>query len=230
MEILNPLSAAGLAAAMALLLTLLVFRRHKQGSGRRRAHLEALDTVADWQPQAARVLTVDERAALDLLRRALPAEFLVLGQVPVSRFLRVPMRHSYGDWLRRVGHLSADLLVCDACSRVLMAIDVRASNESERSQQRHERLARVLRAAGIRVQVWREGELPTVVEVRATMAALLGAESAAALASTPIPVAEVAEVLAEGDMLDHSAEPVASGFYDEDLGLMQAGVSVIGRR
>jgi hypothetical protein len=223
------ISSTGLAAAVLLLLTLVLVRiRQRQPTGRK-ARREALDTVADWQPEAARVLTVDERQAYELLRRALPSDFVVLAQVPLSRFLRVPMRHSYADWLQRVGHLSADLLVCDAGSRVLMAIDIRALQESERSQRRHERLARVLRAAGIRVQVWREGELPSVSEVRALIAAILG-ESApvlaaalrepAATSSAPgrlplIPVADIAEILAEGDRLDHSMEPVASGFYDD---------------
>lgn len=214
MELLTPLSGAGLAAAMGLLLTLLVFRRQKRG-GRRPAHLEPLDTVADWQPQAARVLTTGERAAYDLLRRALPVEFMLLGQVPVSRFLRVPMRHSYADWLRRVGHLSADLLVCDAGSRVLMAVDVRSPNESARSQQRHERLTRVLRAADIRVHVWREGDLPSVAEVRATVAALLSADEPIKTTSAQATKEDVDELFAEGDQLDHGAEPVASGFYDD---------------
>ena len=224
MEYLTPLSSAGLASAMALLLTLLIFRRHKNSSGaRRRGHRDALDTVADWQPQIARVLTVDERQAHDLLRRALPPDFLVMAQVPLSRFLRVPMRQSYAEWLHRVGHLSADLLVCDACSNVLLAVDVRAAAESERSRQRHDRLGRVLRAAGVRVQVWQAGALPSVGEVRAIVAALLQAQEPVVPASSvsPIPVADVADVadvaemLAEGDRIDHSMEPVASGFYDE---------------
>jgi hypothetical protein len=95
---------------------------------------------------------------------------LVLGQVPLSRFIRVPARHSYSDWLQRVGALSADLLLCDAGSRVLAVVDIRPATESERSRKRHERMAKVMRAANIHVHVWREGALPTASEVRTAMA------------------------------------------------------------
>lgn len=204
----------GLAAAM---LVWLFARQRQQGPAARQSRREALDTVADWPPDAARVLTVDERHALDLLHRALPG-MIVLAQVPLSRFIRVPTRRSYADWLQRVGQLSADLLVCDAGSRVLSVIDIRAARESERSQRRHDRLARVLDAAGIPVQVWREGQLPTMSQVRSQFASLI--EQPADLApahwpATRLPVAEVEELLAAGDDLDRSMEPVASGFFDD---------------
>lgn len=214
MDYVSSLSSTGLIAAAALLLTLMVVRRRNRGGSDRRTRRDDLDTVADWQPEAARVLTADERQAHDLLRRALPPDFLILAQVPLSRYLRVPMRHSYSDWLQRVGRLSADLLVCDASSRVLLAIDIRgAQPDSERSRRRHDRLTRVLQAAGVRVQTWDEGRLPSVAEVRTLLAITLegGAQSSTAL----IPVPEIAELLAEGDLLDRDMEPVASTFFDD---------------
>ncbi len=220
MDYVTSLSSTGLAAAAALLLSLLLVRLRTRGPGSRKARQEALDTVMDWKPEAARVLTIDERQAHELLRRALPHDFLILAQVPLSRFLRVPMRHSYADWLQRVGRLSADLLVCDASSHVLLAIDIRGAQQgsSERSRRRHDRLARVLRAANVRVLVWDEGSLPTVTEVRALVAAILG-ESAQPIgvkgAMPLIPVADMSEILAEGDLLDRDMEPVASGFFDD---------------
>ena len=167
--------------------------------------------------------------------------YLVLAQVPLARFIRVPARRSYGDWLQRVGSLSADLLLCDSGSRVLAVIDVRAAQETERSRKRHERLGRVLKAAGIQVLVWREGELPSLSHVRSgtqnlavrslshvrsSMAALIGEPSQGAqpVASRPmplIPVADIAQVLADGDRaaleaeLDATMEPVPSGFFDD---------------
>ena len=98
-----------------------------------------------------------------------------VAQVPLARFIRVPARRSYGEWLQRVGSLSADLLLCDSGSRVLAVIDVRAAQETERSRKRHERLGRVLKAAGIQVLAWREGELPSLSHVRSSMAALIWA-------------------------------------------------------
>jgi hypothetical protein len=37
----------------------------------------------------------------------------------------VPTRHSYSDWLTRVGRLTVDLLVCDKSSRVVAVVDIR---------------------------------------------------------------------------------------------------------
>jgi hypothetical protein len=221
MNFLDPLASPVLLAAVLLLLTLLAWRaRQRQGPRRAGAVREDLDTVQAWPPTLARVLSIHERQAYELLRRALPG-FMVLAQVPLSRFLRVPTRHSYGDWMQRVGSLGADLLLCDGGSRVLAVIDIRSSQETERSRRRHERLGRVLKAAGIRVHVWREGELPTLAQVRNTLGAELAAEPAArATPSRPmplIPVADIEETLSAGDQLAYDAamEPVPSAFFDE---------------
>jgi hypothetical protein len=236
----DPLAATALLAAL-LLLPLLIWRRRQARTPRADPRREALDTVQAWPPEAARVLTVDERQAYDLLRQALPG-FLVLAQVPLSRFLRVPTRHSYTEWMQRVGGLSADLLVCDAGSRVLAVIDIRPLDQTERSRRRHERMVRVLEAAGILVQTWREGKLPSVSDVRQLIgvelqrrvgapagaaAATGGAAAAAGMAAparpaTPsramplIPVADIEELLAEGDQAyDAAMEPVPSAFFDD---------------
>jgi hypothetical protein len=235
MDFLDPIAIAALGAAALLLLSLWVVHRRSTSSRKPRSgssrpqRQEALDTVAAWPPEAARVLTVTERQAYELLRRALPG-FMVLAQVPLSRFVRVPTRHSYTDWMQRVGQLSGDLVLCDSASRVMAVVDIRSRSETERSKRRHERLARVLRAAGIRVHVWYEGDLPSITEVRTVLGASLGegAAPAAATRSAPsdskatpsnpmplIPVAEIEEILAEGDALDHTMEPVPSAFFDD---------------
>lgn len=120
-----------------------------------------LDTLIGWEPVATRVLTTSEREAWHILRKALP-EHMVLAQVPVARFIKVPTRNSYSEWLRRVGSLCADLVVCDAASQVVAVVEIRQpmSREKERTQQRHARMDRVLTAARIPVHVWLEGALP----------------------------------------------------------------------
>lgn len=216
---------AALALCTALVLALLLWRRHQAGQRQRSQRRDALDTVQDWQPEAARVLTIAERQAYDLLRSALPG-FLVLAQVPLSRFLRVPTRHSYADWMQRVGGLSADLLVCNAGSRVLAVIDIRPPEQTERSRRRHERMARVLKSAGIEVQVWGEDRLPSAAEVRSLLGSVLDRQVGSvpqpvkATGSRPmplIPVAEMEELLMHGDAAaqDTSYEPVASAFFDD---------------
>lgn len=225
MDFLDSASTMALAGAVALLITLLITRLRGRQPGSRSLR-DALDTVQDWPPEPARVMTVQERQSYELLRRALPG-YMVLAQVPLARFLRVPTRHSYTEWLQRVGTLSADLLVCDTGSRVLAVIDVRAGEESARSRRRHERLARVLRAAGVRVHVWREGHLPTPAEVRTALAHDLvrgsGPMQPVASSSRPMPLIPIPEtqeldaLLAEGDAALHDAgpEPVPSGFLDD---------------
>jgi len=230
----DPIAASALCAAVLLLLTLLMRRRRQSGARRETARREALDTVQSWHPEAVRVLTVAERRAYDLLRNSLPG-FLVLAQVPLSRFLRVPTRHSHAEWMHRAGSLSADLLVCDAGSRVLAVIDVRPVEQTERSRQRHERMVKVLKAAGILVQVWTEDRLPTASSVRALFGAELERSAGqAAPVSQPIPsgsrpmplipVAEMEELLAAGDLAsqDLSMEPVPSAFFDDLDELPQA--------
>lgn len=226
MEFLPSIGAFVLPATLLLLLTLLAVRVRQRQSAARGAARETLDTVAGWPPEGARVLTVTERLGYDLLKRSMPG-FLVLAQVPLSRFIRVPSRHSYSDWLQRVGSLNADLLLCDAGSRVLAVIDIRSPQESERARRRHDRMARVLRAAGIHVLAWREGELPTAAEVRYAMTAVVGGTAAVQAKATPsrpmplIPVADISEVLADGDRaameaeFDPSMEPVPSAFFEE---------------
>lgn len=230
MELPPLMDTVALSAAMALALAWLAVRARlrsargeRKGRGGRAADRDALDTLAAWPPEAARVLAIDERQAYDLLRHAVPS-LLVLAQVPLSRFLRVPMRHSYADWLQRVGSLSADLVVCDSGSRVLAVVDIRAQAESARSQRRHERMARVLQAAGIHVLTWREGDLPSATAVRNALAPLLLRERTPAAkpvssGSMPlIPVPEMEEILAEGDRLaadGNVLEPVPSAFFDE---------------
>jgi Protein of unknown function (DUF2726) len=227
MDFIDSSSSTALVAAAALLLTLLFMRRRgRQSGGPRTGVRDALDTVQDWPPEPARVMTVQERQSYELLRRALPG-YMVLAQVPLSRFVRVPTRHSYTEWLQRVGALSADLLVCDTGSRVLAVIDVRANEESPRSRRRHERLAKVLRAAGVRVHVWREGRLPSPAEVRTALAHDLvrgsGPMQPVASTSRPMPLIPVPEMqeldamLAEGDAATRDAdhEPVPSAFFEE---------------
>jgi hypothetical protein len=88
-------------------------------------------------------------------------------------------------------------------------------------------MGRVLRAAGIQVHVWREGELPGLAEVRSLFANVLGpvaAPAAKPASSRPMPLTplpDVSESLVAGDRaareaaLDASMEPVPSAFFEE---------------
>ncbi len=126
-----------------------------------------VDTVNGWSPQATRVLSGAERDAFELLRNALPAH-TILAQVPLARFIKVPTRNSYSEWLRRVGHQCADFVVCDRHAQVIAVVELTndSAPASERAARRQRRFMRVLEAAGIPVQVWHEAALPTLQAAR----------------------------------------------------------------
>ncbi|MEW6707791.1 MAG: DUF2726 domain-containing protein [Pseudomonadota bacterium] len=158
---------AALGAVLTGVLVMAWMREQRRNDAEvaRKQKLQALDTVQAWEPHGTRILSNDEREAYAILVKALP-EYMVLAQVPLSRFLKVPTRYSYAEWLKRVGSLSADLVVCDRSSAVVAVVEVRSARESERSRQRHERMARVLEAAHIRMLVWHGGDLPSPAAVR----------------------------------------------------------------
>jgi hypothetical protein len=131
---------------------------------------ERLDTLAGWPPQSMRVLSVPERMVLNALARALP-EYLVLAQVPIARFIRVPKRNSYVEWLRRLGTQCADVVVCDMSASVIAVIEIQGPTGqiSQRSIKRLGRLRRTLKGAGIPLHVWVENALPNTSEMRAAI-------------------------------------------------------------
>lgn len=139
--------------------------RHRKPG--RPAAYDSLDTVLDWEPGSTRLLTHNEREAYHLLRKALP-DHMILAQVPVARFIKVPTRNSYAEWLRRVGSLCVDLVVCDMASHVLAVVEIRGpvDQDSERTRRRHSRMDKVLRASHIPVHIWQENALPDPLLVR----------------------------------------------------------------
>lgn len=200
---------------------LLKLERHRAPVSAKPKPTDAMDTVEAWPPQTVRVLTLEERQAYDIISRAMPRH-LVLGQVPLSRFISVPTKNTYADWLHRVGRQSVDLLVTDSSSRPIAAIEIRGSVESPRSVKRHETLTRVLEAAGVPVHVWREGALPTAEQAYKQLRGHASAAHTPSQRATdeeddhqPIPVADVHEMLAEGDNRDYGHDPVASSFFDD---------------
>lgn len=210
-----------LVAVLCLVIGWWWLRQRSGSSPKERARPEdALDTVAAWPPESARVLTTPEQRAYQLLVRNLPPGYAVLAQVPLSRFLRVPTRHSYREWMRRVGRLNADLLVCDSTFQVLAVVNVRPEQgkDSERGVERHTRMDRVLRKAGLRVLNWREGALPTEDMVPELVFGRDGlahvseaAEKASAAASRQAQPSE-GEAPASGVL---AAEPLPSTFFDD---------------
>jgi len=142
--------------------------------------------------------------------------------VPLSRFLRVPTRHSYREWMRRVGRLNADLLVCDSTFQVIAVVNVRPAQgrDSERAVERHTRMDRVLRKAGVRVLNWREDALPDAQLVPELVfgrtGVALAEQAAAESAPTHAPRTAHADDEAPTPSRDERlAEPLPSTFFDD---------------
>jgi Protein of unknown function (DUF2726) len=223
-EVLAVTAVMVVAAAGYLLLKRRGIRSLADTEGKRER--DNLDTVAAWPPEVTRLLSGGERSAHETLLKALP-ECMIFSQVPLARFIRVPRRNSYGEWLTRVGHLSADFLVCDRASLVIGVVSLRAMQESEGAARRRARMSRVLKAAGVKFFVWHEHAIPTSAAARDQVIQRTGVPSA-----TPEPVSvdkplpphaprtgsskiPVAEVVAEEPVDEHRREPPSSTWFDD---------------
>lgn len=225
LDIVLILAVVALAAAVIYLLM-----RRKQVAAqadvqeKKRRGVEDLDPVVAWPPEATRLLTGGERAAHELLLKALP-ECMIFAQVPLARFLKVPRRHSYTDWLTRVGHLSADLVICDRSTLVIGVVMLQSDRESERGVRRRALMARVLKAAGVKAFTWREVALPSSASVaRDQLMQRLGDVDEAKPdleATSPHPPRggnhkiPVPEVLVHSDDDSPRREPPASTWFDD---------------
>lgn len=215
------------ALLVALLALLWWFRR--QSAAATDDGGDRLDTVADWPPTATRLLNSPERLAYKTLSRALPGH-MILAKVPLARFLKVPTRHSYSEWLRRLGSQCADMVVCDMASEVIAVVSVQPppAETSERARKRHKRMARVLKAAEIPLHVWTSNALPTAEAVRelllagpaepvtdaATRTPIAPAAPAAAAVSSPSPF-DIADRDTSGDERIEGLEPPPSTWFDD---------------
>jgi hypothetical protein len=156
--------AMGLLAVVLLLAWWWLSKRGSAGSSAGRS-VDRLDTVMGWPPQPTRVLSTQERLAFGILARALP-EYMILAQVPLARFLNVPRRNSYADWLRRIGNQCADFVVCDMAAQVVAVVEIQAPQAGDRALKRLTRMQRTLKAAKLPLLLWTENALPSADTAR----------------------------------------------------------------
>jgi Protein of unknown function (DUF2726) len=224
-----------LLVAVAAVAGYLVFKKRRPAAAKAddaNRERDDLDTVAGWPPEVTRLLSGAERVAHESLVKALP-ECVIFSQVPLARFIRVPRRNSYADWLTRVGHLSADFLICDRASLVIAVVALQTAQESERAARRRARMGRVLKAAGVKVFTWREEAIPVPATAREQIIQRTGVPDATLppiTVGTPkqprpaaggrpdgkIPVPEV--VVAELDDEPRREPPSSTWFDDLDSG------------
>ncbi len=166
--------------------------------------LDGIDTVAGWPPQVTRALRPSHLKAYKLLQRSLP-DRLILAQVPLSRFVQVPTRHSYAEWMRRIGHATVDLMICDRRGRVMAVIDLRSHGKArdESTRKRQQRMAQVLEAAQVPMHVWDETHLPEPGSIRRAFSSL-------AAGTDPGP-----DTRPMAPEVHPPQDPPASGWFDE---------------
>lgn len=210
MDFIDSSASTALAAAAALLLTLFLVRRRGRHPPRPRGNVrDALDTVQDRPPEPARVMTVQERAAYELLRRAVPG-YMWLGSV-VSFRARTDAAFVLRVAATRGGAQCRPPGVGE--TRFARAgRDRRAGQLGKLAQSAAPRTSGAgVQAAGVRVQSCGggQGHLPGAAEVRTALAHDLlrgtGPMEPVATLSRPMPLIPVAEtheldaILAAGD-------------------------------
>jgi hypothetical protein len=225
----DPLLISVLALACALPLVWWLARR--QGpTPRSEAPEDRLDTLAAWPPEPTRVLRSQERLAFSTLKLALPG-YMILAQVPIARFINVPKRNSYSEWMRRLGSQCVDFVICDVTSQVVAVVEIRPPLEQlgDKLQVRLDRLARVLKSANIPIHVWNEERLPTIEAAREkilpdapAVPPGLTKKQTAPSASVPVLATVGATALAEGAVVVEG--PVVDPFADTDRDWSQGEV------
>ncbi len=188
---------------------------------------ERLDTLAGWPPEPTRILRSSERLAFSTLKLALPG-YLILAQVPLARFLTVPKRNSYAEWMRRLGNQCVDFVVCDVTSQVVAVVEVRPpmDNLDEKVRVRLDRVARALKAAKIPLHVWNEDKLPTIEAAREKLLPNSPAVPAS-MVKRPVIMATAAEAAGTLAMVDEAiveGGPADDPFADTDRDWTQGEV------
>jgi hypothetical protein len=224
----DPYLVSVLALACALPLVWWLARRTGPPE-RKEQPAERMDTLAAWPPEATRVLRSSERIAFSTLKLALPG-YMILAQVPIARFLNVPKRNSYAEWMRRLGSQCVDFVICDVTSQVIAVVEIRPAREQigEKLRGRLDRVERVLGAAGIPVHVWNEERLPTIEAARdkllpRTPAVPSGMTRKEAPATELAAASAAGSVMSDADMAPVRI-PVADPFADTDRDWDQAEV------
>jgi hypothetical protein len=185
---------------------------------------ERLDTLAGWPPEPTRILRSSERLAFSTLKLALPG-YLILAQVPLARFLSVPKRNSYAEWMRRLGNQCVDFVVCDVTSQVVAVVEVRPPMDhlDEKIRVRLDRVGRALKAAKIPLHVWNEEKLPTIEAAREK---LLPSSPAVPAGMTKKPAAAVAGVAPAATVIG-AAEFTEAAFGNAAMNEARMGDAVV---
>lgn len=123
----------------------------------RRAASDATDTVLNWPPTPARLLSSSERHAHKCLAQVLALEHpkgFVLAHVPLHKLVRVPRQRPHREWLARTGLLTVDFALCDEHGYARSLVLLPLPEDQAHARRQRERLLRVLAATELAVLPW----------------------------------------------------------------------------
>jgi very-short-patch-repair endonuclease len=116
------------------------------------------------------VLSQPEQVLYRRLVQALPNN-LVFAQVQLSRFLKVKRGVPRQTWFNRISQLSADFLVLNPDTSVVVAIELDdASHERPRRRDADARKTHALQSADVKLIRWHVRALPDETAIRAAVA------------------------------------------------------------
>lgn len=122
-----------------------------------------------WPYLKKKVLSNPEQILYSRLIKALP-EYIVLAQVPLSRFIEVRKVNNYQKYFNKISRLSVDYLVCNKDFSVLKAIELDDSSHNNKARKLVDiRKDSAFKAAGIDIIRWRVESLPDEKIIKASI-------------------------------------------------------------
>ncbi len=126
-----------------------------------------------WPLVQKKPLSGVEQVLFHRLIQALP-QYIVLAQVPLSRFLQVRKGRPIREWMNRIGQKSVDYLVCKPDFSIVAAIELDDRTHATATRSSADATKnRALAAAGVPLVRWHVAALPDFDGIRAMLETVL---------------------------------------------------------
>lgn len=126
---------------------------------------------ATWPFDAKNPLSAPEQVLYFRLVQALP-EHVILAQVQLACLLAVKKNHDARAWIKRVGGMSADFVVCNKDFSIVAVIELDDETVASKDQITADaNKVQALEAAGIRIIRWQAKSLPDLKLIQSSLKA-----------------------------------------------------------
>ena len=123
---------------------------------------------ATWPFDAKNPLSEPEQVLYLRLVQALP-EHIILAQVQLSSLLAVKKNHDARAWIRRIGGMSADFVVCNKDFSIIAVIELDDEAVASKDQITADaNKVQALEAAGIRIIRWQAKTMPDLALIKSS--------------------------------------------------------------